>query len=125
LIAVHDLRGVTKLNEMESLTIIIAWVIYPPSNSTVLCRICRQSSTCLNLCNSWIYCVLGSEYLSRARIYLGVNFHPVSNSQCKVSLEAITKLISHKVAKAPPTIFLHGLISLELDMVLWYQPYPY
>jgi hypothetical protein len=84
----------------------------------VLCRICRQSSTCLNLCNSWIYCVLGSEYLSRARVYLGVNFHPISNGQCRVSLEAITKLISHKVAKAPPTIFLHGLISLELDMFL-------
>jgi hypothetical protein len=47
-----------------------------------------------------------------------VHFHPVSNGQCRGSLEAITRLITHKVAKAPPTIFLHGPISLEFDMFL-------
>ena len=84
----------------------------------MLCRVCRQSSTCLNLYNSWIYCVLGSEYLSHACIHLGVHFHPVSNGQCRGSLEAITRLIAHKVAKAPPTLFLHNPISLEFDMFL-------
>jgi hypothetical protein len=90
----------------------------PPSNFIVLCRICRQSSTCLNLCNSWIYCVRGSKYLSRTCIHLGVHFHPASNGQCRGSLEAIARLIAHKVAKAPPTIFLHGPISLEFDIFL-------
>ena len=56
--------------------------------------------------------------MSRECIHLGVHFHPVSNGQCRGSLEAITRFIAHKVAKAPPTIFLHGPISLEFDMFL-------
>ena len=70
----------------------------PPPNSTVLCRICDQSSTCLNLCSLRIYYVLRSKDFSRACIHLGAHSHPVVDGQYKESFEAITGLISHEVA---------------------------
>jgi hypothetical protein len=66
----------------------------------------------MDLLCTWIWIFI-------TRVYsFGVHFHPVSNGQCRGSLEAITRLITHKVAKALPTIFLHGPISLEFDMFL-------
>jgi hypothetical protein len=90
----------------------------PLSNSTVIFRTCRRSSTCLNLCNSQIYYVLGSEDLSHACIHLGVHSHPVAHGQCRESLEAINRLIAHEVAKVPSTMFLHSPISLKFGMFL-------
>ena len=61
---------------------------------------------------------LDSKYLSRVCIHLKVHSHPLYNGQCRGSLEAITKLIAHKVVKALSAIFLYDPISLKFDMLL-------
>ena len=51
--------------------------------------------------------------ICHARVSIPIQF---LTANAKGSLEAITRLIAHKVAKVSPAIFLHDPISLKFDM---------
>jgi len=74
----------------------------PPLDSTVLCKVCRQSPTCLNSYNSQIYYIQRTVDLSRASIHLGVHSHPFVDGHCRESLKAITGLIAPKWQELQP-----------------------
>jgi hypothetical protein len=53
----------------------------PPSQSSIICKICKTPSACVATCEVRIYYVSGRDHMTRASVYLGVHEHPVKNGK--------------------------------------------
>ena len=73
----------------------------PPSDSTLVCKICKVPPTCVNFCDARIYYVLSKSDMTRACIHLGTHDHPVSDGICRETLDTISSLIVQEVSKTP------------------------
>lgn len=54
-----------------------------PIGSTLVCRVCKQSTSCIAKCVVKAYYVLGNRGLSRAFVHLGVHKHPVKDGELR------------------------------------------
>jgi hypothetical protein len=72
-----------------------------PSDSTLVCKVCKVPPICVNFCHGRIYYVLGRGDMSRACIHLGMHNHPVSDGMCRETLDTISSLIAQEVSKTP------------------------
>jgi hypothetical protein len=66
----------------------------PPSDSTLVCKVCKVTPICVNFSPGRIYYVLGRGDMSRACIHLGMHNHPVFDGICRETLDTISSLIS-------------------------------
>jgi hypothetical protein len=73
----------------------------PPSDSTLVCKVCKVPPICVNICPGRIYYVLGKGDMSRAYIHLGMHNHPVSDGIYRETLDSISGLIAQEVSKTP------------------------
>ena len=56
----------------------------------IICKYCKETPTCLALCNCKMYNVVSKDPLmSRACIHFGSHLHPVAKDECK---DAIMKI---------------------------------
>jgi hypothetical protein len=75
--------------------------LLPPSDSTLVCKVCKVPPICVNFCPGRIYYVLGKGDMSRACIHLGMHNHPVSDDICRETVDTISGLIAQEVSKTP------------------------
>lgn len=73
----------------------------PPKGSTVVCKICKVSPSCLDVCLAKIYYVLGHGNMTRACVHLGSHCHPVKIGEYRDVAEKIKTLIGEQVEKTP------------------------
>ena len=73
----------------------------PPSNSTLVCRICKSPPSCLDSCPCRMYYVVNKSSLNRACIHVGTHQHPIAKGICRESVERVTKIVGNEVNKTP------------------------
>lgn len=73
----------------------------PPANSSLVCKVCKKTPTCIDFCAARIYYVVSAGNMFRACIHLGNHVHPVAEGQCREILETVAELIVQEVAKTP------------------------
>jgi hypothetical protein len=83
----------------------------PPSDSTLVCKVCKVPPTCVNFCPRHIYYILGKSHVTRACIHLEMHNHSISDGICRETLDTISGLIAQEVsktptAKTPPSLWL-------------------
>ena len=74
---------------------------YPPPKSTLVCKICRVPPTCLASCPARVYYVFGKKNMTRARVHIGFDDHPVGYRECRESKVKIENLVEAAVQKNP------------------------
>ena len=73
----------------------------PPSGSTLICKICKGSSTCAALCNAKIFYVHGDDSSQRAYIHLSHHRHPIKVGDYRHSRKKIDALIEEHIDRTP------------------------
>jgi hypothetical protein len=53
----------------------------PPSQSSIICKICKTPPACIVTCEARIYYVFGRDNMTRACVHLRVHEHPVKNGE--------------------------------------------
>jgi hypothetical protein len=53
----------------------------PPSQLSIICKICKIPPTCVVTCEAMIYYVFGRDHMTRACMHLGVHKHPLKNGE--------------------------------------------
>ena len=69
----------------------------PPSGSTLVCKICKEPSKCVVMCNARIFYVHGDESSQRVYIHLGHYSHPVKVGDYRHSRKKIDALIKEHI----------------------------
>jgi hypothetical protein len=73
----------------------------PPMKSTVVCKVCKTPPSCLNVCSSRIYYILGPPAMSRACVHIGSHKHPVKIGADREAQEQFTTLLNDEVERTP------------------------
>ena len=69
----------------------------PPSESTLVCKVCKEPPSCVATCEAKIYYVVGKANQTRACIHIGTHDHPVKVGDYRDSKAEISSLIEEQV----------------------------
>ena len=69
----------------------------PPSDSTLVCKVCKEPPSCVATCEAKIYYVVGKPNQTRACIHIGTHDHPVKVGDYRDSKAEISSLIEEQV----------------------------
>ena len=73
----------------------------PPSDSTLVCKVCKKPSSCIATCKAKIYYVAGKGNQTRACIHIGTHHHSIKVGDYKGTKAEITSLIEEHVQMTP------------------------
>ena len=88
----------------------------PPTDSTLVCKVCKQPPTCIATCGAKIYYVAGKNNHTRACIHLGTHDHPVKVGDYRDTKAEISGLIEEQIEKTPQAT--KSAVVLEASKVL-------
>lgn len=64
-----------------------------PKGSSLLCKICMVSPSCLESCNAKIYYVLVKDKMTHACVNLGIHNHPVKIGDYRDDIAKVESLV--------------------------------
>ena len=73
----------------------------PPTNSTLVCKVCKEPLVCIAKCGAKIYYVASKNNQTRACIHLGIHDHPVKVGDYRDTKAEINGLIEKQIEKTP------------------------
>ena len=73
----------------------------PPIGSTVVCKSCNVPPTCVVVCTTKIYYVIGTPHMTRACVHLGSHNHPVKSGDHRDFIDLTDSLIGDQVERTP------------------------
>jgi hypothetical protein len=73
----------------------------PPTQSTLVCKVCKEPPACISTCGAKIYYVTGKINHTRACIHIGIHNHPVKVGDYRDTKAEITGLIEEQIEKTP------------------------
>ena len=88
----------------------------PPTDSTIVCKVCKESSACIAKCGAKIYYVVGKSNQTRACIHLGTHDHPLKVGDYRDTKAEISGLIEEQIEKTPQAT--KSAVVLEASKVL-------
>ena len=73
-----------------------------PSNSTLVCKVCRTPPLCLASCNAKIlYVFCSDQNTTRAALHLGRHVHPYADGVCMEALDQMYNCVADEVKNTP------------------------
>jgi hypothetical protein len=100
----NHVRCTSQVNEMEwdgFTTISFQIGCQPPSQSSIICKICKTPPACVVTYQARIYYVSGGDHMTRAYVHLGVHEHPVKNGEYHDFKDRSRTLLEEQVERAP------------------------
>jgi hypothetical protein len=88
----------------------------PPTDSTLVCKVCKEPPTCIATCGAKIYYVAGKNNHIRACIHIETHAHPVKVGDYRDAKAEISGLIEEQIEKTPEAT--KSAIVLEASKVL-------
>ena len=88
----------------------------PPTESTLVCKVCKEPPSCIATCGAKIYYVAGKSNHTRACIHLGNHDHPVKVGDYRDTKAEISGLIEEQIEKTPQAT--KSAVVLEASKVL-------
>ena len=89
----------------------------PPSGSTLVCKICKETPKCAALCNAKIFYVHGDDSSQRAHIHLGHHSHPIKVGDYRHSPKKIDALIEEHVDRTPQAMVSKIVMETSKDLL--------
>ena len=82
--------------------LILGPVIEVLRKSTILCRICKSTPSCIKLCRCKMFYITSKNLLmSRACVHFGTYDHPVAIRDCREAMDIICEKVRDQLAKTP------------------------
>jgi hypothetical protein len=88
----------------------------PPTESTLVCKVCKEPPTCISTYGAKIYYVAAKNNHTRACIHLGTHNHPVKVGDYRDTKAEISGLIEEQIEKTPHAT--KSAVVLEASKVL-------
>jgi hypothetical protein len=88
----------------------------PPTESTLVCKVCKEPSACIATCGAKIYYVASKINHTRACIHLGTHDHLVKVGDYRDTKAEISGLIEEQIEKTPQAT--KSAVLLEASKVL-------
>ena len=73
----------------------------PPTDSTPVCKVCKEPPACIATCGVKIYYVAGKNNHTRVCILIGTHDHPVKVGDYRDTKAEISGLIEEQIEKTP------------------------
>jgi hypothetical protein len=73
----------------------------PPSQSSIICKICKTPPACVATCEARIYYVFDKDHMTCACVHLGVHEHPVKNRKYQDFKDRSCTLLGEQVERTP------------------------
>jgi hypothetical protein len=73
----------------------------PPSQSSIICKICKTPPACVATYKARIYYVSGGDHMTRACVHLEVHKHPVKNGEYQDFKDRSRTLLAEQVERTP------------------------
>ena len=89
----------------------------PPSESTLVCKICKEPPKCAAVCNTRIFYVHGNESSQKACIHLGHHSHPVKAGDYRHSCKKIDALIEEHVDRTSQAMVSKIVMETSKDLL--------
>jgi hypothetical protein len=100
----RNVHRTSQMNEMEwdgFTTTPFQVGCQPPSQSSIICKICKTPPACVAKCQARIYYVSSGDHMTRACVYLGVHEHPVKNGKYQDFKDRSRTLLAEQVERTP------------------------
>ena len=88
-----------------------------PSESTLVCMICKQPPKCIAICKAKIFYVQGKNSSQRACIHIGTHQHIVKVGDCRNSCKRINALLKEHVEHTPQATHNKIVFEVSKDIV--------
>jgi hypothetical protein len=88
----------------------------PPTNSTLVCKVCKEPPTCIATYGAKIYYVAGKIKHTRACIHIRTHAHPVNVGDYRDTKAEISGLIEEQIEKTPQAT--KSAVVLEASKIL-------
>ena len=72
-----------------------------PQGSTLVCSICKRPPSCIAICPTKVYYVLGKQTTTRAFVHLGTHSHPVKDGELRDMWDRTRSLIGEQMERTP------------------------
>jgi hypothetical protein len=69
----------------------------PPSQSSIICKMCKTPPTCVATCTARIYDVFGRDHMTRVCVHLRVHEHPMKDGEYQDFIDRSRTLIENTV----------------------------
>jgi hypothetical protein len=73
----------------------------PPSQSSIICKICKTPPACVATCEARMYYISGRDHVTCACVHLGVHEHPVKNGEYQDFKDRSCTLLGKQVERTP------------------------
>jgi hypothetical protein len=88
-----------------------------PSESTLVCRICKEPPNCNALCDAKIFYVHGKESSRRACIHIGTHQHPVKVGDCRDNRKRVNALLKEHIDHSPQATYIKIVLEANKDII--------